>query len=164
MLSGTRQMLDAVARGRQLAISQRTTVYLVFVPPGFWNDPAFANNPALTQADRVAATNLAGLQYIGYNYLAMRSVGDQPGRALPLPVVVAEPAGYDLHCSGKVPARNSAWFISTNTPPDLNFGYNVFGFEWTTNLPFPRRRRRFTTPDAGIRRCRTSRSIISAGL
>src|SRR5437867_235631 len=28
----SRELLDAVARGRQLAISHRTTVYLVFVP------------------------------------------------------------------------------------------------------------------------------------
>ena len=35
-ISASRQMLDGVARARQLAISQRTTVYMVFVPTNFW--------------------------------------------------------------------------------------------------------------------------------
>ena len=39
-LSASRQLLDDVARARQLAISQRTTVYMVFVPPNFWIDPS----------------------------------------------------------------------------------------------------------------------------
>src|SRR6266571_5117108 len=32
----TRQLLDDVARARQYAISQRTTVFMVFVPTNFW--------------------------------------------------------------------------------------------------------------------------------
>src|SRR4051812_45868760 len=38
-LAATRQMLDDCARARQMAISQRTTVYMVFVPTNFWSDP-----------------------------------------------------------------------------------------------------------------------------
>src|SRR5437016_6365327 len=37
----TRQLLDDVHRARQLAISQRTTVYMVFVPTNFYNDPTY---------------------------------------------------------------------------------------------------------------------------
>ncbi len=51
MQAATRLMLDAVARARQLAISQHTTVFMVFVPAGFWNDVAY-NPPSWTQADR----------------------------------------------------------------------------------------------------------------
>ena len=40
-LGASRQLLDGVARARQLAISQRTTVYMVFVPTNFWS-----GNPA----------------------------------------------------------------------------------------------------------------------
>src|SRR5687767_650318 len=65
MLAGTRQMADAVSRARQLAISQRTTVYMVFVPPNFWADPA--GTGSWSYADKVVATNLAGKQLIGYN-------------------------------------------------------------------------------------------------
>src|SRR5213083_2607207 len=42
----TRQLLDDVARARQLAISQRTTVYMVFVPTNFWNDPYYLSSVA----------------------------------------------------------------------------------------------------------------------
>ena len=36
MTAAAQQLLDDVARARQLAISQRTTVYMVFVPTNFW--------------------------------------------------------------------------------------------------------------------------------
>ena len=39
MTAATQQMLNDVARARQLAISQRTTVYMVFVPTNFWHGP-----------------------------------------------------------------------------------------------------------------------------
>ena len=38
MTAADQQMLNDVARARQLAISQRTTVYMVFVPANFWNN------------------------------------------------------------------------------------------------------------------------------
>src|SRR6516225_1947550 len=48
--AATRQMLDDVARARQLDISQRTTVYIVFIPTNFWRKlpfgPATTNNTA----------------------------------------------------------------------------------------------------------------------
>ena len=37
MTAADQQMLNDVARARQLAISQRTTVYMIFVPTNFWN-------------------------------------------------------------------------------------------------------------------------------
>ena len=46
VLASTRQMLDDVARARQYALSQRTTVYMVFCPAFFWggsNTTAFNN-------------------------------------------------------------------------------------------------------------------------
>src|SRR5262249_45418364 len=42
--SATRQLLDDVARARQLAIINRTTVYMVFVPTNFYKDPAYTNS------------------------------------------------------------------------------------------------------------------------
>src|SRR6185503_14502554 len=38
-VSATRQMLDDMARARQLAISERSTVFVVFVHSNFWTDP-----------------------------------------------------------------------------------------------------------------------------
>src|SRR5271170_2076571 len=35
-VSAARQLLDDVGRARQLAIANRTTVYMVFLPTNFW--------------------------------------------------------------------------------------------------------------------------------
>jgi prepilin-type N-terminal cleavage/methylation domain-containing protein len=76
--TATRQLLDDIGRARQLAIGQRTTVYMVFVPAGFWADPAF--NPAWSYANPSRSTNLFDKQLVAYNYVTLRSLGDQPGR------------------------------------------------------------------------------------
>jgi prepilin-type N-terminal cleavage/methylation domain-containing protein len=87
-LGASRQLLDGIARARQLAISQRTTVYMVFVPQNFWTPTwmdANGQNPtaawtSLTAAQQTAATNLCDKQFTGYTFVSLRSVGDQPGR------------------------------------------------------------------------------------
>ncbi len=78
--SATRQFLDDLARARQLAISQRTTVYMIFVPTNFWTDPTFMNNSAWFAAQAGRCTNLLDKQAIGYTYVSLHSLGDQPGR------------------------------------------------------------------------------------
>src|SRR4029079_9278213 len=86
MLAATRQMIDAVHRGRQLAISHHTTVYMIFSPPTLSADGAYVNRltrGALTPAQKEAATNLLDRQQTGYVYVSLRSVGDQPGRGRP---------------------------------------------------------------------------------
>src|SRR5947207_2061795 len=45
----SRQLLDDVARARKLAISQRTTVYMVFVPTNFWG-PAYQSLDSVNKA------------------------------------------------------------------------------------------------------------------
>ncbi len=80
MLSATREMLDGVARARQLAISGRTTVYMVFVPPGFWRTSA---TNTWGSKEWNVAINLAGKQFVGYNFISLHSVGDQPGQRNP---------------------------------------------------------------------------------
>ena len=87
-ISASRQLLDGVARARQLAISQRTTVYMVFIPTNFWGNLNY--NPAAVSTawlaslnnpqDAVAMTNLVDKQLSGYNFLAYGGLGDQPGR------------------------------------------------------------------------------------
>ena len=74
--AGSRQLLDAIARGRQLAISQRTVVYMVFVPTNFWLHPAYQ---ALPTVEKEKALKLLDKQCIGYNFVSLRSMGDQPG-------------------------------------------------------------------------------------
>src|SRR5437762_14256372 len=52
---GSRQLVDAVGRARQLAISQHTTVYMVFLPPGYWNMYGYPvpSDPAYSVAQRL---------------------------------------------------------------------------------------------------------------
>jgi hypothetical protein len=83
--SATQQMLDDVGRGRQLAISQRTTVYMVFVPTNFFNAQFWTSlNNIASAADRATAlktaTNLIESQLSGYTFIASGRLGDQPGR------------------------------------------------------------------------------------
>ena len=60
-VSAARQLLDDVGRARQLAIANRTTVYMVFLPTNFWTIPppnltTWLNS--LTPAARMTVTNL----------------------------------------------------------------------------------------------------------
>src|SRR5580698_1225546 len=73
-VTASRQFLDDIGRARQLAMSQRTTVYMVFVPTNFFNangGPG-SNNfntawlGALNSAQQVAFTNLLEKQLTGY--------------------------------------------------------------------------------------------------
>lgn len=75
-----------MARARQLAISQHTTVYMVFVPTNFWDinfTPGNFNNTwfnSLSAAEKTAATNLCDKQLSGYTFMADGAIGDQPGQ------------------------------------------------------------------------------------
>jgi prepilin-type N-terminal cleavage/methylation domain-containing protein len=83
MTAATRQMLDDVAYARQKALLNRTTVYMVFLPPAFWGGPnttAFGNMSVMGFNQ---VTNLFTGQYTMYSLLSLRSVGDQPGQAYP---------------------------------------------------------------------------------
>jgi prepilin-type N-terminal cleavage/methylation domain-containing protein len=86
-----RQMLDDVGRARQLAISQHTTVYMVFVPTNFFNLNNDLNQNIVTglkaiasAADQLVAlstlSNLVPDQLSGYNFISYGRVGDQPGQ------------------------------------------------------------------------------------
>jgi prepilin-type N-terminal cleavage/methylation domain-containing protein len=85
-VSAARQLLDDVGRARQLALANRTTVYMVFVPTNFWADSGgnFLNTSQwwqnLTVAQQTTVTNLADQQLSGYNFIAYGALGDQPGR------------------------------------------------------------------------------------
>jgi type II secretory pathway pseudopilin PulG len=144
--AATRQVLDAVTHARQLALSQRTTVYLVFLPPGFFNDAAYqAGYPTWSTNDQTLAKGLLDKQLTGYTYVSLRSVGDQPGqsyaryltpwRTLPQGAYFAQ---EKFTPQGQKPSSNPVLYIYTNTAaftPVL--AYRVFAFTNTTNIPFP---------------------------
>lgn len=79
MSAANRQLLDDIGLARALAIKNRTTVYMVFVPPNL-----AAQWPRLTtQQERKLLTNLSGGQFMGYALMSKRTVGDQPGQDHP---------------------------------------------------------------------------------
>ena len=122
--SASRQLLDGVARARQLAIASRTTVFMVFVPANFWN----GMSPA--QQALPATTNLCDEQLSGYTFVSQGAVGDQPGRhawhylepwhALPDGSFIAS---WKFNPPGPLPAM-------------VVGGLNVYGFN-TNAVPFP---------------------------
>jgi len=142
-LGASRQLLDGAARARQLAISQRTTVYMVFMPTNFWaptwmdangQNPTAAWSPGLTLAQRIAVTNLCDKQLTGYTFVSLRSVGDQPGqgRARYLDQWQTLPDGTFVAFQK---------FYTTNTIVDNTVippkQYPISIFNYTTNIPFP---------------------------
>lgn len=86
-ISASRQMLDDIARARQLAINQRTTVYMVFVPTNYWDNALYNSGThygwwsgALTTAQSTVSTNLGDKQLSGYTFISYGKLGDQPGQ------------------------------------------------------------------------------------
>src|SRR5437588_551680 len=135
----TRQLLDDVARARQLAISQRTTVYMVFVPTNFWNDGAYVGNAAWFNALPSRSTNLFDKQAIAYNFVSLHSMGDQPGRwttnYLSSWKTLPEGAFISPQKFGNYNASSPVMVIQTNsTPPRF---VPVYGFRKTFGIPFP---------------------------
>jgi prepilin-type N-terminal cleavage/methylation domain-containing protein len=141
-VAATRQMLDDMARARQFAISERTTVFVVFVHSNFWADPfnpgpnqwaALTNKiPQVTEG----SAQLYAAPLNGYFMVSLRDVGDQPGALFPKDVMRVKtlPSGafisplkfYDALPYPFTPA------YPTNRP-DLP----IYRFLRTNAIPFP---------------------------
>lgn len=145
----TRTLLDELSRARQLAISQRTTVYMVFVPTNFWNDanyPVVASDPV----EKAKMDKLLDKQLIGYSFVSLRSMGDQPGS----PTVRYLSAWKPLPEGAFIALSKFGDFapppISTNDFNGNRFiAFPVQVFPKTTKVPFPSefaRRGRPVTP------------------
>ena len=145
-VAATRQLLDAVGRARQLALSQRTTVYMVFLSTNFWTDPSYAY-PSWTNTDQASARNLFDKQLVGYTYVSLRSVGDQPGapHARYLSPWRTLPEGAYIPLEKFTPA--SAVPVLQIVTNGIT-AYKVVGFNYTTAVPFPSE----TTPPASTAR------------
>ena len=136
----TRRLLDELARARQLAVSQRSTVCMVFVPTNFWNDSA---TRVWRPQDWAAATNLLDKQLVGYAFVCLRTPGDQPGQH----TVRYFSKWRTLPEGGFI---NPLKFVLPSAPPGLPLliytndasmnqvlGYTVYGFDTTPKVPFP---------------------------
>ncbi len=134
MSAAGRQMLDDVSLARQSAISGRSTVYMVFVPPNFFQAPGFANQLNLMSFEqRKQLTNLLSGQYSAYALLARRTPGDQPGR--PTVRYLTEwrhlPDGIVIATNKFVYYPSLQWARQAN-PIARPFNYNDF-----QGFPFP---------------------------
>jgi prepilin-type N-terminal cleavage/methylation domain-containing protein len=134
--SASRQLLDDLARARQLAISQRTTVCMVFVPTNFWDKTQYPQVISWGPADWAMATNnLLDKQLVGYNFVALRGLGDQPGNPTPryLSSWRTLPEGSIIPTNKFLPNSFAAAIPYTNNPVAFQFN----GFDQTTLVPFP---------------------------
>jgi prepilin-type N-terminal cleavage/methylation domain-containing protein len=78
MSAASRQLLDDCALARRRAMINRSTVYMVFVPPSLWS-----NSYILPQIYGNQLSNLVTHQYAAYALVSVGSVGDQPGKHYP---------------------------------------------------------------------------------
>lgn len=75
MAAANRQLLDDIAQARQQAISQRTTVHIVFIP-----EIQNVNFGGASDRDQKLGNRLRSGAFTSYALFVERTVGDQPGR------------------------------------------------------------------------------------
>jgi prepilin-type N-terminal cleavage/methylation domain-containing protein len=124
LAAADRQLLDDLAFARQRALADRTTVYMVFVPPG--NSSLVATFSS--DESRQQVTNLLQRQFATYNFYVERSVGDQPGgppRARYLSAWQSLPDGILI-----APSKFYSGVAATGV---TNFAYRNFPFPTATN-------------------------------
>lgn len=146
-VSAARQLLDDIGRARQLAISQRTTVYMVFIPTNFWTIPGPVPGSAwwtsLSVASRAIVTNLCDNQLTGYVLIGQGTVGDQPGRHnwhylsswqnLPAGTFIAQQKYGNPYGFSTTPVAVPPAITMQDNP---NSPFVIYGF-MTNAVPFP---------------------------
>ncbi len=130
-VSAGRQLLDDIGHARALAISQHTTVYMVFVPAVFWT----ALSPVVQALP--ATTNLLDKQFTGYNFISLRSVGDQPGQYTPryLAEWKSLPDGAFIATQKFYTSYSVNDYSGGSSIPTATYPINQFNF--TNGFPFP---------------------------
>jgi prepilin-type N-terminal cleavage/methylation domain-containing protein len=138
-VSASRQLLDDIGRARQLAMSQRTTVYMVFEPTNFWNIAnSFPNNwwNSLTPVPQTTVSNLVEKQLCGYAFVAYGALGDQPGNHQwhYLSTWQTLPDGYIIAPwkFGNANVNQRYQFQDPN-----NNTFTIYSFDYTNQIPFP---------------------------
>jgi prepilin-type N-terminal cleavage/methylation domain-containing protein len=140
MAGAQRQLLDDLALARLRAISGRTTVYMVFVPPGIAaqldNFKQAGFTPQQQNSWSRQLTNLITGQYTAYALLTKRTVGDQPGQENPRYISDWKrlPQGI-LIATNKFNLANPTQPIST--PPLVGYPDDYRHYFDTNAFPFP---------------------------
>lgn len=141
MVAATRQMLDDVERARQLAISQRATVFMIFCPSNYWNLSINPEYGQLIPTEKIKADALREKQLDSYTYVIMRSVGEQPGRKSPryLSTWRTLPEGSVIPMFKFARRDPNIFTVLTNTAPGVTpvRTTKVQGFNVIKTIPFP---------------------------
>jgi len=133
MTTAVQQMLGDCALARQLAMSRRSTVYMVFAPPysGQLSQPVNQTN---------SFNNLMAHQYGAYALVSKRSVGDQPGQSHPLYLTEWKPLPDGVFIAPwKFPGPNTGaavTVVSTNTLTGVTNPFVIYPFA-QDQFPFP---------------------------
>jgi len=149
MTAATRQLLDDVALARQRAMVNRSTVYMVFVPPQFWTYTNFQG----VVYDQAVATNKQELnllkhQYGAYALISLGSIGDQPGQHHPRYVTDWRFLPDGVFISPFEFALSNAYLTNiytTNTLSGIIVSNGIYGWG-TASVPFPS----LPTPTGGL--------------
>ena len=133
-VGAAQQLVNDVARARQLAISDRTTVYMVFVPTNFWMAPSWLSS--LSQSERAVATNLMSMELSGYAFVAKGALGDQPGNHQwhYLDTWKVLPQGFMI---APMKFISPPPFYTYFRDPINNQGFTIYPFNFSANIPFP---------------------------
>jgi prepilin-type N-terminal cleavage/methylation domain-containing protein len=135
--SASRQLLDGVNRARQLAISDHTTVYMVFLSTNFWltAQPSWLSSLNTNEANDL--TNLMDKQLSGYNFVAYGALGDQPGNHQwhYLDSWQTLPQGYIIPGWKFTPINPGQPYYFSD--PINGNGFSIYPFDYVNNIPFP---------------------------
>ena len=136
MLAATRQMQDDVERARMLAISQRTTVYMIFCPLISATDPMLTSLPP---TERNKAKKLYDKQLMAYTFVTLRSVGNQPGQLSPryLSEWRTLPEGAIIPTFKFAQSNVFTTIYDPPPPASPQRSFRVHGFNVTDKIPFP---------------------------
>ncbi len=133
LAAAARQLQDDLGLARQKAISGRTTVFMVFLPPEAVSSqsPVWGLLAALTPNQKKQFTNLLTGTYTSYALVSTRSVGDQPGRSTPYYITEWRqlPDGIFIATNKFNPLLSA---FSLNNPTNRPFSYCG-----TNSVPFP---------------------------
>jgi prepilin-type N-terminal cleavage/methylation domain-containing protein len=136
LTAATHQLLDDVAFARQRALVNRSEVCMVFLPPNFW----FATTNFYNPSQEI--TNLSAHQYAAYALIALRSVGDQPGKSnvhyltdwkyLPQGIYISP-----FQFTNSQLVTNYIYTTNTTTGSYNSNGWPVLAFPTNIYFPFP---------------------------
>ncbi len=143
MTTATRQLLDDVALARQRALINRSQVCMVFLPANYWTTDT-TNVITGTTWTNQQINSLYTHQCSAYALIALRSVGDQPGKSnvhylingkwqfLPQGVYISPFQFTNAQGPG-----STNWISTTNTTSGLTNIWAVTPFPTNILFPFP---------------------------